>query len=204
MRVLLATEGRSDEVVAHRLIEQYLGNVTIQPKSLPSRGVDSIQRIAADCARAAYFGHFDLLVVHFDMDDSLPDGFHDAAQSSRWGQVRSRIATTLSRLPDAHRTVELQTVLMTPSQATEAWLSWGHENETGRLWEHRDRHHLKRKLFGNPPRGMVAKAELLTDELIAQMEANDDWPVTLRWFVEQLTAMNDFTLAGRRRSWNPG
>ena len=93
---------------------------------------------------------------------------------------------------------------MSPSQATEAWLTWGRENEAGRLWEHRDRHHLKRKLFGNPPRGMVAKAEILTDELIAQMEANGDWPVTLRWFVEELTAMNDFTSARRRRSWNPG
>ena len=81
----------------------------------------------------------------------------------------------------------LQTVLMTPSQATEAWLSWGREDEAGRLWEHRDRHDLKRKLFGNPPRAMVAKAETLATELIAQMEANDDRPVTLRWFVDELT-----------------
>ena len=192
MRVLLATEGRSDEVVAHRLIERYLGRVIIQPKSLPSRGVDAIQRIAADCARAAYFGHFDLLVVHFDMDDSLPGGFNDAAQSSRWSRIRSRIATTLSSLPEAHRHAELQTVLMTPSQATEAWLSWGREYEAGRLWEHRDRHDLKRKLFGNPPRGMVAKAETLATELIAQMEANDDWPMTLRWFVNELTMRKGF------------
>ena len=78
---------------------------------------------------------------------------------------------------------------MTPSQATDAWLSWGREDEAGRLWEHRDRHDLKRKLFGNPPRGMVAKAETLATELIAQMEANDDWPMTLRWFVEELTTM---------------
>ena len=42
-------------------------------------------------------------------------------------------------------------------------------------------------LFGNPPRGMVAKAETLATELIAQMEANDDWPMTLRWFVNELT-----------------
>ena len=59
---------------------------------------------------------------------------------------------------------------MTPSQATEAWLSWGREDEAGR-----------------PPRGTVAKAETLTTELIAQMEANDDWPMTLRWFVNELT-----------------
>ena len=76
---------------------------------------------------------------------------------------------------------------MTPSQATEAWLSWGREDEAGRQWEHKDRHDLKRNLFGNPPRGMVAKAETLATELIAQMEANDGWPVTLRWFVDELT-----------------
>ena len=64
---------------------------------------------------------------------------------------------------------------MTPSQATEAWLSWGREDEAGR-----------------PPRGTVAKAETLTTELIAQMEANDDWPMTLRWFVNRTS--------GRRRS----
>ena len=89
--------------------------------------------------------------------------------------------------PRSTSTAELQTVLMTPSQATEAWLSWGREDEAGRLWEHKDRHDLKRKLFGNPPRGTVAKAETLTTELIAQMEANDDWPMTLRWFVNELT-----------------
>ena len=173
-------------------MERYLGSVTIQPKNLPTRGVDAIQRIAADCARAAYFGHFDLLVVHFDMDDTLPRGFIDAAQSSRWIRVRSRIANTLSSLPEAHRTAELQTVLMTPSQATEAWLSWGRENDAGSRWESEDRHDLKRKLFGNPPRGTVAKAETLATELIAQMEANSDWPVTLRWFVDELTRMNGY------------
>ena len=204
MRVLLATEGRSDEVVAQRLIKRYLGNVSIQPKSLPARGLDAIQRIAADCARAAYFGHFDLLVVHFDMDDSLPSGFMDPYQSSRWSQIRSRIASTLTSLPEAHRTAELRTVLMTPSQATEAWLSWGREDQAGSVWESEDRHDLKRKLFGNPPRGMVAKAETLATELIAQMKANNDWPVTLRWFVDELSTMNDFTSARRRRSSSPG
>ena len=50
--------------------------------------------------------------------------------------------------------------LMTPSQATEAWLSWGREDESGEKWERKDRHNLKRRLFGNP----------LVPELIAQME----------------------------------
>ena len=188
MRVLLATEGRSDEVVAHRLIERYLGNVVVQPKRMPGRSVDVIRRVAADCTRAAYFGHFDLLVVRFDMDDTLPGDFTHAAQSSRWNEVRSRMTTTLVGLSEAYRTSALKMALMTPSQATDAWLSWGREDESGRNWEHRNRHDLKQKLFGNPPRGMVAKAEALATELIAQMEANDDWPMTLRWFVDELTA----------------
>ena len=189
MRILLATEGGSDEVVAHRLIERYLGNnVTIQRKGMPSRGVDVIRRVASDCTRAAYFGHFDVLVVHFDMDDTLPADFTDAAQSSRWNEIRSQMTTTLASLPEACRTSELKMALMTPSQATEAWLSWGREDESGSKWEHKNRHDLKRRLFGNPPRGVVAKAEALAPELIAQMEANDDWPRTLRWFVDELTA----------------
>ena len=189
MRILLATEGGSDEVVAHRLIERYLGNnVTIQRKRMPGRGVDVIRRVAADCTRAAYFGHFDTLIVHFDMDDTLPGGFTDATQSSRWNDIRSRMTTTLAGLPEAYRTSELKMALMTPSQATEAWLSWGREDESGEKWECKDRHDLKRRLFGSPPRGMEAKAEALVPELIAQMEANDDWPVTLRWFVDELTA----------------
>ena len=34
-----------------------------------------------------------------------------------------------------------------------------------------------------------SEAETLATELVAQMEANDDWPVTLRWFVEELATM---------------
>ena len=93
------------------------------------------------------------------MDDTLPADFADAAQSSRWYEIRSRMTTTLASLPEAYRASELKIVLMTPSQATEAWLSWGREDESGRNWERRNRHDLKQKLFGNPPRGMVAKAQ---------------------------------------------
>ena len=188
MRILLATEGGSDDVVAQRLIERFLGNVTIQQKRLPARSVNVIQRLAGDFVRAAYFGHYDMLVVHFDLDDTLPDRFTSADQSDRWHGITSRIKTTLTILPEAHRGNELKIVLMTPTQATEAWLSWGRENESGPKWERKDRHDLKQKLFGNPPRNIIEKAKLLTSDLIAQMQANDDWPVTLRWFVDKLTA----------------
>ena len=146
-----------------------------------------ILRVASDCVRAAYFGHFDLLVVHFDMDSTLPYEFVRGEQSDRWIEINSRIERTLESLPNAHRSSQLKIVLMTPREATESWLAWGNENESGLKWERKDRHHLKRRLFGNPPRGMVQKAEVLVKELIAQMETNSDLPVTLRWFVNELS-----------------
>ena len=51
-----------------------------------------------------------------------------------------------------------------------------------------DRRSLKRALFGNPPRHTAKKTEALAHSLIDQMEENDDWPITLRWFVDDLTA----------------
>lgn len=44
MRVLLATEGESDEVVAQSLLNSQFGEVSIHPKSIPGRGVDIILR----------------------------------------------------------------------------------------------------------------------------------------------------------------
>lgn len=139
MRILLAAEGRSDEEVARRLIRQYLGPNTIESKSLPARGLSVILRLVPDFVRAACSGHYDLLVVHFDMDDTLPDGFIRADQSKRWCDVKTRIDTTLASLTGAQRRGELKIVLMTPRQATEAWLSWGRKNESGLKWEGRMR-----------------------------------------------------------------
>lgn len=188
MRILLATEGDSDQVIALRLLERHLGQVSVHPKSLLGRGVDVILRVASDCVRAAYFGHFDMLVVHFDMDDTLPRGSVRAGQSERWVEISSRITRTLSSLPEAHRRSPLKIVFMTPREAMDAWLSWGVEDGSGHGWELKNRHELKRKLYGDPPRGMTEKASGFVNDLIAQMQENKDWPVTLRWFVNELTA----------------
>lgn len=196
MRILLAAEGRSDEEVARRLIRQYLGPNTIESKSLPARGLPVILRLVPDFVRAACSGHYDLLVVHFDMDDTLPDGFIRADQSKRWCDVKTRIDTTLASLTGAQRRGELKIVLMTPRQATEAWLSWGRKNESGLKWEGKDARDLKRALFGNPPRRVVGKTKRLACELIAQMHENDDWPVTLRWFVDELNGVSQPRLEG--------
>ena len=189
MRVLLATEGPGDEEVAARLIRRCLGPVTIKPMSLPARGLPAILRQVSDFVRAAYFGHYDLLVVHFDMDDTLPDGFTYARQSTRWIDINLRIGDTLAGLTHPSRSAKLKIVLMTPRRAVEAWLSWGRNNKSGRMWEDGDTRILKRQLFGNPPRNVVRRAKRLACELIAQMQKNDDWPVTLRWFVDELSGV---------------
>ena len=183
MRVLLATEGPGDEEVAARLITRCLGPVTIKSMSLPAPGLLAILRQVSDFVRAAYFGHYDLLVVHFDMDDTLPNGFTYARQSTRWIDINLRVGNTLASLTHPSRRTKLKIVLMTPRRAVEAWLSWGLNNQSGRKWEDRDTRILKRQLFGNPPRRVPEQTELYARDLIAQMQKNDDWPVTLRWFV---------------------
>ena len=183
MRVLLATEGPGDEEVAARLIRRCLGQVTIKSMSLPARGLSAILRQVSDFVRAAYFGHYDLLVVHFDMDDTLPDGFTYARQSTRWIDINLRIGNTLAGLTHPSRSAKLKIVLMTPRRAVEAWLSWGRNNKSGRMWEDGDTRILKRQLFGNPPRRVPEQTELYARDLIDQVQKNDDWPVTLRWFV---------------------
>lgn len=84
------------------------------------------------------------------------------------------------------REEELRIALMTPCQSTEAWLAWGLEDKDGREWEKRDRHLLKRRLFGDPPRSLVKKSEILVTHLMAQMKAHDKWPRSLRNFMSQL------------------
>ena len=98
MRVLLFTEGPGDEEVAAQLIRWCLGPVTIESKSLPAHGLPAILRQVSDFVRAAHIGHYDLLVVHFDMDDTLPDGFTYARQSTRWIDINS-ICESAIRLP---------------------------------------------------------------------------------------------------------
>lgn len=165
------------------MIMQYLRQVELTLITFPSRGLEVIERMVPDCIKRGYSESYDMLVIHFDMDDTLPNGFVRADQSRRWRDIKTRIDKTLADLTGAQRRDELKVVLMTPRRAVEAWLSWGRKNESGRMWEGKHTRNLKRELFGNPPRRVVKKTERLALDLIAQMHENDDWPVTLRWFV---------------------
>jgi hypothetical protein len=186
MRILLATEGESDEIVAQRLLIRSFPAATIEPKRFPARGFPVVLRLLPQIVRGAYFGHYDLLVVHFDLDSSLSPPFREVNQSGRWQEIRSNIDMVLSQLKPIGRESPLHSCLMTPCQSTDAWLAWAEENGVGESWEEQSRHELKHKLFGNPPRQIRKKAEALAGKLIAQMSSNASWPKSLVNFVEGL------------------
>jgi hypothetical protein len=59
-------------------------------------------------------------------------------------------------------------------------------NLDGPKWEREDRHTLKRKLFGNPPRKLIEKATAYASRLIEQMKVCEKWPRSLRAFQNAL------------------
>lgn len=186
MRILLVTEGESDEPVAVRLIRHVFADASVLAKSLPARGIAVVARQVEIWVRAAYFGHFDLLVIHFDLDDSISANFHDVSESKRWQEIRAAVDKVLESLPRSVRVNDLCVALMSPCQSTEAWLAWGIEDKDGRGWEKAQRHTLKTKLFGDPPRGLIRKAEVMAEKLIGQMAVNEKWPQSLRNFMDHL------------------
>jgi hypothetical protein len=151
MRILLAAEGESDEVVGERLLRNIFPHAEIQPKRMPARGIAVVMRLLKDIVRAAHFGHFDLLVVHFDLDDTLVDNHEHVTESERWLEIRKNIDHLLTNelKNKGNRTSPLQAVLMAPAQSTDAWLRWALMDGDGKKWENKDRHALKREVFGN-------------------------------------------------------
>ncbi len=189
MRVLVAAEGESDELVAERILLDVDDAMSIVRKKFPSRGFAVVKRSIDTLVRAAHYGLFDVLVVHFDLNNSLPAGWKEVSESPRWKEIHALIQDVLPRLTPVNRDRELATVLMTPCKSTEAWLTWARHNEDGQTWESKDRHLLKRQLFGDPPRGMIRKSEQLSEQLITQMHTGASWPKTLVRFVNDLRVM---------------
>lgn len=188
MRILLAAEGESDEVVASRLLRSVLPDSEIQPKRMPARGIAVVRRLMTDIVRAAHFGHFELLVVHFDLDDTLRDVHQHVNESERWLEIRKEVDELLANqlANTGGRTRPLHVIFMTPAQSTDAWLRWALMNGDGKRWEKKDRHILKRELFGNPPRKFVEKASAYADRLIVLMAECAQWPRSLRDFQDAL------------------
>jgi hypothetical protein len=192
MRILLATEGESDEVVADALLRNIFGDPEIQPKRMPARGIAVIQRLLTDIVRAAHFGHFDLLVIHFDLDDTLAEAHQHVHESLRWATIRKEVDTVLTGLAGtAGRLAPLNAVLMAPAQSTDAWLRWALLDGDGKKWEQKHRHTLKRAIYGNPPRRLVERARVYASRLIVQTAECPSWPRSLRDFHDALIVIRD-------------
>ena len=190
MRILLATEGESDEIVATRLIARLEPMAVVVCKKYAHRGYPAVRRSVATLVRAGHYQLYDALVIHFDLDDTLPDGYRRISESQRWQEVSDLATNTQNQLGEVPRNHPLQIVRMAPRESTEAWLAWGKHNEDGGQWERKNRHSLKRALFGDPPRGIIEKSRPLTESLLALMDNNDSWPPSLRCFVELLDTIN--------------
>jgi hypothetical protein len=188
MRILLAAEGESDEIIASRLVLNVFPKAEIQPKRLPARGITVVRRLLTDIVRAAHFGHYEVLVLHFDLDDTLLDVHQHVAESDRWQAIRKEVDDLLNKLlvNNSGRKAPLHTIFMTPAQSTDAWLRWAVLNRDGKRWERKDRHTLKRDLYGNPPRGLIRKCVAYVDRLVQQMHLCDQWPRSLRDFQDML------------------
>lgn len=99
MRVLLAAEGPTDEVVAKSIIRRFLPSAEIVPKRFTSRGLVVVRRSIPALVRAAHYQLYDLLVIHFDTDDTLRGAWRHVSESSRWQEAQAKIESVLP-LPD--------------------------------------------------------------------------------------------------------
>jgi hypothetical protein len=187
MRVLLATEGPSDECVGESLIHVARATATIIKKRYPARGIASVLRSVPDLVRAANYQLYDLLVIHADLDDTVSPGIN-IQESSRWQDISKMAFSTLEKLPwPPARQEVVKIAIMAPVQATDTWVAWGCDGGDGISYERQHRHDLKHKLYGNPPRGMVDKAKSMVVHLPPQMRNNGAWPPSLRAFMDQIT-----------------
>src|SRR5687768_14646512 len=135
MRVFLSTEGASDEVIAESLILSVDPFATIIKKTFTSRGFNVVRSLIPICVRAAHFGHFDALIVHFDLDATLPLGFNSVKESDRWQHAAQRVSDIQNALEMGGRTRGLATVFMAPCQSTDSWIDWALYGGDGQLCE---------------------------------------------------------------------
>lgn len=193
VRILLAAEGESDEIVAKHLLRKYISEAEIVPKNFPARGFPIVRRALPTLISAAHCQHYDMLVIHFDIDDSMKPGSHSVKESTRWSTLWDEVSRLKSEAKSkiVGRQEELQVAFMAPNQSTEAWLQWGISGGNGASWEAMNRRELKKELFGDPPRGMRNKTELHIGRLLAQLDTNSQWPPSLRTFIEQISEYHE-------------
>ncbi len=187
-RIFVATEGLTDEIVADRLIRRRFPNAVVNFKKFPSRGIDTVIKLTPAIVRAAHFGIYDILVIHFDLNGtlkSLPS--KSPSDSPRWKEIDSFAMTTLNNLEMLPaRPHILRIAYMAPRESTEAWLAWGKNGHAGESWEGMPRQTLKEGLFGSPPIPSKQVVLSLADAILTQMDINSKWPLSLSAFIESL------------------
>lgn len=184
---MIAAEGDSDEIVAQAIVRFKYPQSHIVNKVLPARGFYVVLRSCDLIARAAHFGLFDLLVVHFDLDASLGSAPFNAKSSVRIQKVADALEATIAILPNLPgRAADLKVALMAPLQSTDAWLAWGEIG--GRTnWERKDRAQLKSMLYKSPPRGVIEKSKTYAAKLVVRLRVDEPRaPLSLRSFLKQL------------------
>ncbi len=183
-RVLLATEGPSDEVVISALCVEWRActkdDLTI--KRFPARGIAQVLRLVPDIVRGAHFGYYDLLVVHADAD-ATPDHVtgHDAP-ACRTCILGKAAYTTLAGLPPRDGMAPLSVAIAIPKQTTDAWLLWGRDDGDAGKLEMLDRHEVKRRVFGAAMAGHAKLARALIPALLTRIRAAEPLPPSLSRF----------------------
>ena len=94
----LAAEGSSDEIVAEHIIRHVDVNARLTKKTFPARGFQVVRRSIPTVVRAAYFGYYDILIVHFDLNATIPPNYTSVQNSERWQQINNRIHETHNTL----------------------------------------------------------------------------------------------------------
>lgn len=189
IRVLLASEGPSEDIIGGQLIGSLFARATVDAKSFPARGIAVVKRSIETLVDAAHFGYYDLLVIQFDLDDT-----HDIRTSTdfrsspRWADIASAIQTAQGKLRPIPRTRPFEVALMSGCQSTDGWLCWGRDGGDGADWERMNRHRCRELLYGKPAIGLYEKAAAYTRQLIERTAAEPaTMPHSLRFFLNQLT-----------------
>jgi hypothetical protein len=188
IRVLLATEGPSDDVVIKSILTGIFGLVQIDTKSFTSRGISVVMKAVPNVVRAAHFGYYGILVIHFDLN-----GTHnisrdqDVTIATRRIEVEKIIVETKKELRSIPRAYDTSILLATPCQSTDAWLCWGNEGGKGVEWEKIERHSCKTRLYGDPPRSTTEKALQYVPNLISRAtQESEAMPISLRTLLSEV------------------
>lgn len=188
IRIMIATEGKTDETVCEEILRDNFVECDIQRKRFTSRSFQTVLKATPQIIKAAHYGLFDIVVIHFDLDSTLRNGdLRNLSASDRWVAFWDKAKAEIARLNEVPaRRERLKYVLMTPHESVEAWLAWGAAGGNGTSFELMARKTLKTGLYGDTPFPTDQQISELTQSLIQRLSRDRQWPLTLRRFIHDL------------------